>query len=110
MKTSRRSYLLLFSCAILSAAIAPAAQAEFKCDARPLARVDATACAHAVQGTDSLRRFVTRTQGMYGLQMKDYVRFVGDEEPKREPAPSATGTAKPLDYSRVNLPPLRGHP
>ena len=103
MKTLSRSYLALFSCAILSAAIAPAAQAEFKCDGRPLARVDATACAHATQGADSLRRFVTRTQKIYGLQMKDYVRFVGDEEPKRQSAPSTAGIAKPLDYSRVNL-------
>ncbi len=102
MKALPRSYLALFSGAILSAAIAPAAQAEFKCDGRPLARVDATACAHAAQAADSLRRFVTRTQAIYGLQMKDYARFVGDEEPKRQPAPSTAAIAKSVDTNRIH--------
>lgn len=102
MKTLPRSYLAIFSCAIFSAAMAPAAQAEFKCDGRPLARVDATACAHAAQGADSLRRFVTRTQSIYGLQMKDYARIVGDDEPKRQSAPSTATIAKSASNNRVH--------
>jgi hypothetical protein len=64
---------------VLTAAVALPARAEFKCDGRQLSRVDASACAHAAQGPDSLRRFVTRTQKIYGLQMRDYARFAGDE-------------------------------
>lgn len=94
MKTLFRSHLAIVSCALWSATVAPAAHAEFKCDGRPLARVDATACAHAAQSTDSLRRFVTRTQSIYGLEMKDYVRFVGDEEPKRQSGPLTATIAK----------------
>ena len=94
MTTSFHSYLAIVSCATLSAMAAPAAHAEFKCDGRPLARVDATACAHAAKGADSLRRFVTRTQAIYGLQMKDYARFVGDEEPKPQSAASTAAVAK----------------
>ncbi len=94
MKTFRRSHLAILACATLSAGIAAAAQAEFKCDGRPLTRVDATACAHAAQGADSLRRFVTRTQAIYGLQMKDYARFVDEKEPKPQPAPSTAAIAR----------------
>lgn len=65
--------------AVVSATVTSPARAEFKCDGRQLSRADATACAHAAQGPDSLRRFVTRTEKIYGLQMRDYVRFVGDE-------------------------------
>lgn len=71
--------------AVLLATVVSPASAEFKCDGRQLSRVDSTGCAHAAQGPDSLRRFVTRTQKIYGLQMRDYVRFVGDE-PKAPPA------------------------
>jgi hypothetical protein len=79
--------------AVLWAAVALPARAEFKCDGRQLSRVDATACAHATQGPDSLRRFVTRTQKIYGLQMRDYVRFVGDEQ-KAPPARAAQTTPR----------------
>ncbi len=79
--------------ALLWASVAFPARAEFKCDGRQLLRVDATACAHATKGPDSLRRFVTRTQKIYGLQMRDYVRFVGDE-PKVPPAQAAQATTR----------------
>ncbi len=79
MKNLTHSYPMVFCCSVLlTTALAPA-RAEFKCDGRPLSRVDSTACAHAAQGPDSLRRFITRTQWIYGLQMRDYVRFEGDE-------------------------------
>lgn len=74
----RLSPLGVCGVALLSTVMLPAS-AEFKCDGRRLPRVDATACTHAAQGPDSLRRFVTRTQNTYGLQMRDYVRFVSDE-------------------------------
>lgn len=76
----RRSAFVVCS-AVVWATVPSPALAEFKCDGRQLSRVDATACAHAKQGPDSLRRFVTRTQRIYGLQMREYARFVG-EEPK----------------------------
>lgn len=79
--------------AVLSATVLLPARAEFKCDGRQLSRVDATGCAHAKQGPDSLRRFVTRTQNIYGLQMRDYARFVGDE-PKLAPPPAAQATMR----------------
>ena len=44
--------------AVLWAAVALPARAEFKCDGRQLSRVDASACAHAAQGPGSLQRFV----------------------------------------------------
>lgn len=87
MKNLLRFSLIAVCGAVLSATTLPA-RAEFKCDGRQLSRVDATACAHAKQGPDALRRFVTRTQKIYGLQMRDYARFVGDE-PKAAPAPAA---------------------
>jgi hypothetical protein len=88
--------------AVLLAIVAFPARAEFKCDGRQLSRVDARACAHAAQGPDSLRRFVTRTQKIYGLQMRDYVRFVGDEPTatraqatQAPPRDSLAGVARP---------------
>ena len=87
MKHSSRSPLVLACVGLLSVAVAPTAQAEFKCDQPRLTRVDATACALGAKDVASLRRYVTRTQAIYGLQMKDYVRFEGDE-PKAPPAPA----------------------
>ena len=84
---------ITFCGAVLLASVALPASAEFKCDGRPLSRVDARGCAHAAQGPDSLRRFITRTQMTYGLQMRDYVRFVGDE-PKVPPARAAQATTR----------------
>ena len=91
-KLLRLSPIAVFG-AVLWATVALPARAEFKCDGRQLSRVDVTACAHATQGPDSLRRFVTRTQKIYGLQMRDYVRFLGDE-PKVAPAQAAQETTR----------------
>lgn len=79
MKASLRMSPMMMCGAVLAAAVTLPARAEFKCDGRQLTRVDAVACAHAAQGPASLRRFITRTQTIYALQMRDYVRFVGDE-------------------------------
>lgn len=81
MKNRFNSSSMAVCGAVLLAALALPAHAEFKCDGRQLSRVDAVACAHAAQGPDSLRRFIVRTERIYGLQMRDYVRFVGDEPP-----------------------------
>ena len=88
MKHAFQSRLALACFVFLSVAISPTAQAEFKCNQLPLTRVDATACALGAKDVVSLRRYVTRTRAIYGLQMKDYVRFVGDE-PNAPPAPGA---------------------
>ena len=66
-------------------------------------RVDATACAKAAESPSSVRQYVWRTRMIYGLQMSDYVRFVGDE-PKAgsaraaqaTPRDSVAGVARPL--------------
>ena len=79
MKQSSRSYLSLAFFGLMSIAATPNALAQFKCDQPLLNRVDATACALGNRDVASLRRYVTRTQAIYGLQMKDYVRFEGDE-------------------------------
>ena len=88
----RLSPIAVYS-AVLLATFAFPAHAEYKCDGPQLSRVDAIACAHATQSPGSLRRFVTRTQKIYGLQMRDYVRFVGDE-PKVAAAPTAQATTR----------------
>jgi hypothetical protein len=88
MKHEFHSRLALACFGLLSVAISHTAQAEFKCNPPRLTRVDATACALGANDVASLRRYVTRTQAIYGLQMKDYVRFVGDE-PNAPPAPGA---------------------
>ena len=79
MKNSSSSRFALACIGLLSVAISPVAQAQYKCDQPRLTRVDATACALSNADVASLRRYVTRTQAIYGLQMKDYVRFEGDE-------------------------------
>jgi hypothetical protein len=76
---------------LLSVAISPIAQAEFKCDQPQLTRVDATACAKAAESPSSVRQYIWRTRMIYGLQMSDYVRFLGDE-PKAGPARAAQAT------------------
>ena len=105
MKHSSRSRLVLACFGLLSVAVAPTAQAEFKCDQQKLIRVDATACALGSKDIASLRRYVTRTQSIYGLEMKDYVRFEGDE-PKAPPAPAAQVTKRD-SIADVVAPPWR---
>ena len=93
MKHSSSSRLALACVGLLSVAVSPAAQAQFKCDQPQLTRVDATACALGAKDVASLRRYVTRTRAIYGLQMKDYVRFEGDE-PTAPPARPAQVTPR----------------
>ncbi len=93
MKNLSGWYPVVLGCSVLLTTISSPARAEFKCDGRQLSRVDATACAHAAQGSQSLRRFVTRTEKIYGLQMRDYIRFVGDE-PKATSARAAQETSR----------------
>ena len=85
MKHSLSSRVTLACFGLLAVAVSSVAQAQYKCDQPQLTRVDATACALAAKDTASLRRYVTRTQAIYGLQMKDYARFEGDE-PTAPPA------------------------
>ena len=107
MKTRFNSSSMTVGGVVLLATLALPARAEFKCDGRQLSRVDAVACAHAAQGPDSLRRFITRTESIYGLQMRDYARFVGDEPspPQSRVAPAAQ-VSKPASVAGV-APPSR---
>jgi hypothetical protein len=57
---------------MLGLAATSAAHAEFKCDGRPLTRVDATACAKAAESLAELRRYISRTKLIYGLYIMDY--------------------------------------
>ena len=79
IKRSSGSRLAIACFGLVSVVISSSAQAQFKCDQPQLTRVDATACALGAKDVASLRRYVTRTQAIYGLEMKDYVRFEGDE-------------------------------
>ena len=85
MKNSSSSRFALTCFGALAVAVSSVAQAQYKCDQPQLTRVDATACALGAKDAAALRRYVTRTQAIYGLQMKDYVRFDG-EEPTAPPA------------------------
>ena len=105
MKTRFRLPSIAFCGAVLLTLLALPARAEFKCDGRHLSRVDAAGCAHAAKGADSLRRFITRTEKIYGLQMRDYVRFVGDE-PQVLPARARTSNAEGLSSGRRAFLPL----
>ena len=91
MKNSSSSRFALACSVLLSVAVSPVAQAQYKCDRPQLTRVDATACALGAKDAASLRRFITRRQAIYGLQMKDYARFEGDE-PQAPPARAAKVT------------------
>jgi hypothetical protein len=93
MKHLSSSRFALACFGLLLVAVSPAAQAQFKCDQPQLTRVDATACTLGAKDVASLRRYVTRTQAIYGLQMKDYVRFEGDE-PTAPPARPAQVTPR----------------
>ena len=104
MKHSSRSRLFLGCFGLLSVALTSTAQAEYKCDQRQLTRVDAHACALGAKDVAALRRHVTMTQAIYGLQMKDYVRFVGDEPlPQVRVAPAAQ-VIKPASVAGVAAP------
>ena len=106
MNQSFRSNLVLACFSLLSVAVSPAAQAEYKCDQPQLTRVDATACALGASDVAALRRHVTMTQAIYGLQMKDYVRFVGDEPPAPLKQPAPAQVTKPASLAGV-APPAR---
>ncbi len=104
MKNLSSSRFALACFGLMSVAVSPVAQAQYKCDQPQLRRVDATACALGAKDAASLRRFVTRTQAIYGLQMRDYVRFEGDE-PAVPPARPAQVT--PRDSVAGVVPPSR---
>jgi hypothetical protein len=57
---------------LLGIATAGAAHAEYRCDKRPLARVDAIACAKAAESIPELRRFIERTKLIHQLYIMDY--------------------------------------
>lgn len=96
MKDSSNFRLALSCFGLLSLAVFPVAHAEFKCDRPQLGRVDATACAKAAEGATSLRRYVTRTRMIYGLQMSDYARFEGDEPKASSTRAAQTPAQEPV--------------
>jgi len=107
MKHVSRSRLFLGCFGLLSVVFAPTAHAQYKCDQRQLTRVDAHACALGAKDVAALRRHITMTQAIYGLQMKDYVRFVGDEPlPPQVRATPAAQVTKPASVAGV-APPTR---
>ena len=85
-------YVMIFSGLSLLSITQPA-HAEYKCDQKFLSQVDAKACAAAAQGADSLRQFLSRTRGVYGLQIADYARFE-DEATTSSAAPPAEAKAR----------------
>lgn len=103
MNKSSYSRFALAFVGVLSAAVSPAVQAQYKCDKPQLTRVDATACTLGAKDAASLRRFITRTQAIYGLEMKDYVRFEGDEPQ----APTRAAKVTPQNSVTAVAPPAR---
>lgn len=101
MKNSSSSRFALACFGLLSVATSPVAQAQYKCDQPRLTRVDATACALGAKDVALLRRYITSTQAIYGLQMKGYVRFEGDEpkvlpaQPAKVPPPNSVAGVAP---------------
>jgi hypothetical protein len=69
-----------------------AAIAERKCD-NPRSTIDQRACAKAAEGPDALRRFVARTQTIWGLYYWDYARL---DEPRTTPS-ATVRLAVPVD-------------
>jgi len=70
-----RTHRLAISAPLLAVAAVAAAPAfaAYKCDG-PTGLVDSKGCAAAAQGPDALRRFIQRTQAMWGTTFYDYVR------------------------------------
>ena len=87
-------YVMVFSGLSLLSITQPA-HAEYKCDQKFLTQVDAKACAAAAEGADSLRRFVSRTKAIYGLQMADYVRFEDEATTPSAARPAEAKAPKP---------------
>jgi len=69
----RQHHFVPLSIAALAALACAPSFASYKCDA-PASLVDAKACAAAAQGPQALRRFVQRTQPMWGTYYFDYVK------------------------------------
>lgn len=63
---------LSLACAAASVALALAVPAQ----ASQLGTPELRAQQAAAQGTDALRRFVWRTRMIYGLDIRDFLRFV----------------------------------
>jgi hypothetical protein len=62
----------IFATALLTLAATPAASAAPRCE-NPGLMADRKACEKAREGADALRRFVSRTQSIYGLYFWDYI-------------------------------------
>jgi hypothetical protein len=72
----KRNFIEAGAMASLLAAMACAptvALAHHRCD-DPNGMVERRACAKAAEGNDALRRFVSRTQGIWNLYYYDYAR------------------------------------
>jgi hypothetical protein len=70
----RTHRLFIASSSIAAAAfVAAPSFAAYKCDA-PTGLIDSKGCAAAQQGPEALRRFIQRTQWMWGTTFYDYVR------------------------------------
>ena len=93
MKHAIRYVMVLSGLSLLS--ITQPAYAEYKCDQKFLSQVDAKACAAAAEGADSLRRFLSRTRGVYGLQIADYARFEDEAKTSSVARPAEAKAPKP---------------
>ena len=75
MNTSKQARTVLLAVAAAAAlAVSLGAEAQSRCSA-PSTQADQRACAFASAGRlDDLRRFIQRTQSIYGLYFYDYVK------------------------------------
>jgi hypothetical protein len=73
MNASKRSRNILLAVGTAAAVLSFGVQAQSRCDAPPT-QADQRACQMARAGRlDDLRRFIQRTQTIYGLYFHDYV-------------------------------------
>ena len=95
MKRSTLTFLML------GLAATSAAHAEFKCDGRPLTRVDATACAKAAESLAELRRYHRADRAdsrpvHHGLRHPGGKRRVGRTAAPEKPERVATAAPRTL--------------
>lgn len=89
----KRLNLTLALAAVVMTAMAPTANADYRCARQPLSRVDAIACAKAAQDLNALRQFVWNTRMIHHLYFYDYVRPQAGERSVALTAPAPEQTA-----------------
>jgi hypothetical protein len=91
MNPSAKASLSTILLALALMVAAPHTEAASRCDG-PTVGGEARACAAERQGPDALRRFVTRTQNIYGLYFGDFRHAEPDAAMAATKAPTQVAT------------------